>query len=268
MKGILNPNDFKDILEFHSSCSPTFEDFPIQQNGIDLRVCIVREYDTGVARFAFKPNGDESILHGSKNTLIHNPLKLIRGCAYELVFHLKLKEPLPEGVCAMIIGRSSFNRNGILIRSSLYDSGYIGELGATLYSFRRIEVERYFRMAQVVFISADTAKMYDGQYGEKEKQVQIIEHLIGDSNNSPPVVITSTAKESTPPIHVETVTSEKAFEGLEIDETDLEDEIEMDDNEDYADVMNNEIPSDEEDDEDFDEDFVIEEEDLDDEEDD
>lgn len=238
MKGVLDPRKFKDLLGFHKGTHPLYEDFPVQQNGIDLRIIKLEEMSSGVSRFTFKPNGEESVMPGNRQGLTDNPMRVLPGQAYQVTFHLELKEPLPENVCAYIIGRSSFNRSGILIRSAWYDSGYAGELGATMYVHRRAEIDRFFRGAQILFFSADSADLYKGQYGDS------VTHpvAVGPREEGDP-------KESS--VEKGPDSEPTTYKGLaittgDIDEDLLEQEAEDgDDDEDYVDVMTQDIPADE-----------------------
>ncbi len=242
MKGILNPKDFLEYLEYHPATGALYQDIPVQQNGIDLRVVKMEEPDLGVSRFTFKANGEEAVMSGTSSVLTNNPMRLVKGQSYQATFHLRLKKPLPRGVCAYVIGRSTFNRNSILIRSSLYDSGYVGDVGATVYSWRRAELDRFFRMAQIVFMSAETASMYNGQYGDIEKQTD--SESLEKESSSKTEDKTSKIMDSIP-TDLKTVQEGKPFEGLTIEDGSFEElcEDEMDDkDEEFLDVMNEDIP--------------------------
>ena len=81
------------------------------------------------------------------------------------------KEPLDiaEGEIAILLGRSTFNRNGVLIISSIYDSGYKDYAGATLYNIGgETTLKPNTRFAHLVIAKAETLHKYDGDYGEKD----------------------------------------------------------------------------------------------------
>ena len=71
---------------------------------------------------------------------------------------------LPEGVAAMLIIRSTFNRNGLFLTSGLYDSGYKGHLGFALHNRATAPalIAPGTRVGQVIFVSSDSAGMYAG----------------------------------------------------------------------------------------------------------
>jgi len=77
---------------------------------------------------------------------------------------------LPEGIAAMLIIRSTLNRNGMFLTSGLYDSGYKGHLGFALHN--RSEAYALIspgtRVGQVIFVSSDSAGMYAGGWNHNE----------------------------------------------------------------------------------------------------
>lgn len=75
---------------------------------------------------------------------------------------------IPDNVVAMVYGRSTLNRNGIFIRSSLYDSNFNNFVGFTMYPWVETTIECGSRIAQIVFMSADSDGLYGGQYQGKE----------------------------------------------------------------------------------------------------
>ena len=104
----------------------------IQQVGIDLTV---RE--------------DQEIPHGKGiNILLNEEVRL------------------PENIYAMLYGRSSFNRKGVLIRGSVYDAGYEGVIGCTIYNLsgETLLLKKNERVCQMMFFHASAASTYDGQY--------------------------------------------------------------------------------------------------------
>lgn len=75
---------------------------------------------------------------------------------------------LPEGVAAMLIIRSTFNRNGLFLTSGLYDSGYVGHLGFAVHNRGGIAlIEPHTRVGQVIFVSSDSAGLYAGGWNHE-----------------------------------------------------------------------------------------------------
>lgn len=104
----------------------------VQQVGIDLTI-----------------KGSVAIQHGqSLNVLLNEIVKL------------------PKDVFATFTHRSSFNRKGVLITGSIYDPGYEGQVGCTIYNLSGMElgIQDCERIGQMLFFKADPASEYNGQY--------------------------------------------------------------------------------------------------------
>lgn len=66
---------------------------------------------------------------------------------------------------AFIVQRSTLGRNGAMIRSSVYDPGFgTPAMGAILYVFQPIHIERHARVAQIVLHQNYVAEEYSGSY--------------------------------------------------------------------------------------------------------
>lgn len=140
-------------------------DNQIQPNGIDLRVRSVSKVLDGGNTFVLTAS-DEKI-HVPKDVMKEDDLSYIEGrsgSAYIIDFEEYVE--VPRGTVAFIYGRSSLNRNGLLIRSSVFDSGFKGQIGAVMYAFSSFRIQRGARLAQIVFARCDTASLYNGSYGE------------------------------------------------------------------------------------------------------
>lgn len=73
---------------------------------------------------------------------------------------------VPEGVAALLIVRSTFNRGGLFITSGLYDSGYAGNIGAALHNNGNTQafVGKGVRVGQIIFVSSQSIGTYAGGY--------------------------------------------------------------------------------------------------------
>lgn len=72
---------------------------------------------------------------------------------------------VPEGIAAMLIVRSTFNRNGIFITSGLYDSGYKGACGFAIHNRGGVAfISPGTRIGQLIFIESQNAGLYAGGY--------------------------------------------------------------------------------------------------------
>jgi deoxycytidine triphosphate deaminase len=79
---------------------------------------------------------------------------------------------VPEGVAALLIVRSTFNRNGLFITSGLYDQKFVGNIGFALHNRSGIAfIAPGTRIGQVIFVKSENSGiMYTGNYNTKEGQ--------------------------------------------------------------------------------------------------
>jgi deoxycytidine triphosphate deaminase len=78
---------------------------------------------------------------------------------------------LPEGVAAMLIIRSTLNRNGIFLTSGLYDSSFCGNIGFALHNRSSYAyIAPGTRVGQIIFVTSDSAGAYAGGYNTTEGQ--------------------------------------------------------------------------------------------------
>lgn len=77
---------------------------------------------------------------------------------------------LPANVYSVLNIRSSFSRKGVFQSSGIYDPGFHGTCGLTLYNLSEepIEIKANERIAQMLFFDADSASVYDGHYNHNE----------------------------------------------------------------------------------------------------
>lgn len=73
---------------------------------------------------------------------------------------------LPLDIFSTFTHRSSYNRKGVFITGSIYDPGYEGVVGCTIYNLSddMLIIEPNERIGQMVFYKADSASEYQGQY--------------------------------------------------------------------------------------------------------
>jgi len=142
----------------------------IQQNGVDVdcdKVFLIQSEPLIISEDFKSGTGSIEILpekvYGLDESKEWFFLKAGRAYTFDSSFNVNV----PSFLGAKLIGRSTFNRNGILIRSSWYDSGFKGNAGATIYCFRDLIIEKGTRIAQIIFEEADSSSMYNGQYQSK-----------------------------------------------------------------------------------------------------
>lgn len=141
----------------------------IQQNGIDIDCLELTHlsYTTTPAIFkdsSHKPNPvlltpTEITKSGIQGWLLK------KGEAYS--FNSSFEINIPKNMGGQVVGRSTFNRQGLLIRSSWFDSGFKGTLGATIYCFNDCFIETGVRIGQFIMHSGESAGLYAGQYQKK-----------------------------------------------------------------------------------------------------
>lgn len=95
---------------------------------------------------------------------ISEEVEISRGYSKNVLLNAEVH--LPEDIFATFTHRSSFNRKGILITGSIYDPGYEGVVGCTIYNLSdgSIKIDKYTRIGQMVFFKADPASKYNGQW--------------------------------------------------------------------------------------------------------
>ena len=114
---------------------------------------------------------DESLARGNKNKFgIYTPIVPDDGFfhleegTYSIEFSQGL-EALPANNTAFIWQRSTLGRNGVLIRSSVYDPGFTTpNMGAIMYVGRPVLIEVNARVAQIIIHENEPAELYNGQY--------------------------------------------------------------------------------------------------------
>jgi deoxycytidine triphosphate deaminase len=75
---------------------------------------------------------------------------------------------VPEGVAAMLIIRSTFNRNGIFLTSGIYDAGFEGNIGFAVHNRSGIaRIAPGTRIGQLIFVASDSVGQYAGGYNTK-----------------------------------------------------------------------------------------------------
>lgn len=139
------------------------DDTMIQPNTVDLRVDKVYRIGAGPMHI-----DEEEKIHRKSMEIFPDEdgnFLLSPGC-YEMQSNQQVE--IAEGEVALVLGRSTFNRNGVLIISSIYDSGFKDYAGATAYNIGgETTVKPNTRFAHLIIAKAESLHKYDGDYGEK-----------------------------------------------------------------------------------------------------
>lgn len=77
---------------------------------------------------------------------------------------------LPEGVAAMLRIRSTLARNGLILQSGLYDSGFSGHVGCVLHNLHTSDayIGYQSRIGQIMFVKSDSVGLYEGGYNHEQ----------------------------------------------------------------------------------------------------
>ena len=141
----------------------------LQQNGIDLRLDEVQVAD-GASVFTLGKKADiRCKYYKLEPDSDNNRFPLFPDRQYALDF-MELVD-VPENMFAYIFVRSSLNRYSGIFLTGAWDSGFRGRLGGIFRPYIPTFIERGVRVAQIVFFSADTHRMYEGQYKDQKGQV-------------------------------------------------------------------------------------------------
>ena len=147
----------------------------VAQVGVDLSVTEIREIKGGklcqdgskeIEEYEEVPNYLFSKDKGKEGV---KTWMLKKGNIYSLTFEQSIK--LDSKHTGLVFGRSTINRIGGLIRSSIFDPGFDSQVGATLYCFADMEIEYGARLAQFVVFENEEAEKYNGSY-QKDKDIK------------------------------------------------------------------------------------------------
>lgn len=141
------------IVEDDISVSPAVEEAQVQPASLDVRL------------------GEELYDVEQDVHIIDDKLLLRPGTAY--IGHTKDNIHLPDDLAAMLTGRSSVGRKGVIIHKTAgwIDPGFKGQLTLEMYNFsdEPVTFDVGDRIGQLVFFVLDTASSgYDGQYQGQE----------------------------------------------------------------------------------------------------
>lgn len=148
----------------------TFPDLPLdkkeqlQPNGIDLRVKTIHKLPIHKP-FRLLESGKQALDQWQcEGGYKDNKFTFLLDRATPYVAECYERVHLPRNVTGIVFGRSTFNRNGIIIRSALYDSGFNNHVGFVIYPFVPVELHPGVRMCQIIFVQSDSYHLYNGQY--------------------------------------------------------------------------------------------------------
>jgi deoxycytidine triphosphate deaminase len=90
-------------------------------------------------------------------------LQIPAGCTVDCLSNMYLN--IPTQVAALLVVRSTLNRNGIFLTSGLYDSKYTGHIGFSLHNNGpTAHIAPGTRVGQILFVKSDSVGEYSGGY--------------------------------------------------------------------------------------------------------
>ena len=131
----------------------------VQPNGVDLSVDSIFQFDPWDEGVIF---GDGVFIPDRELVSDVNGLYSLEKGTYIVQYNEKVE--IPEDCIGLVLPRSSLMRCGSNIDTAVWDSGYNGIGLGRLDVGNRIQIERGARVAQMIFIEANSHKSYDGKY--------------------------------------------------------------------------------------------------------
>jgi deoxycytidine triphosphate deaminase len=159
--GILSGEEIAKLAKRADESSPVEASEQIQPAGYD--VTISRAYSYPKTVFTL---GENSLLQ-EVLTDRENFLSFDHG-AY--LIELNEITTIPKDAIGILLPRSTLLRNGLDIRSALFDPGYSGQPKVMLVCHRPARIKRFSRVGQLILFRSDGefAKQYGGKYqGER-----------------------------------------------------------------------------------------------------
>jgi deoxycytidine triphosphate deaminase len=132
-------------------------------------------YDVTVANIQSFPEErfNLGIAKGENSALTQLPI--VEGKYFDLekgAYFVDLNEitTIPHDAIGILLPRSTLLRNGLDVRTALFDPGYSGQPKVMLVSYRRARIEKFARIGQLIILKSDAefSQKYSGRYqGEK-----------------------------------------------------------------------------------------------------
>lgn len=76
---------------------------------------------------------------------------------------------VPADMFALVVCRSTFNRQGVRVAGCVFDPSYRGKIHLSIYNLSGnvFKIEKGTRIAQMLFYKADAASQYNGSYQDE-----------------------------------------------------------------------------------------------------
>jgi deoxycytidine triphosphate deaminase len=150
---ILNPRKMVEIGAVTEMKDPKIQ---IQPNGVDLRIGMLMEVMSSPRAVLDFDN--------SRRTYPAYRVIALPTLVAEGTYLVQYAETvtIPPNIMAQVIMRSSLQRMGARLFSSVYDSGYTGKGVGLFVLSQPIYIHEDARVGQIVFFDAESSKEYDG----------------------------------------------------------------------------------------------------------
>lgn len=134
----------------------------VQPNAFDFKIDRVFRFTTDT----FELSADDKKVHRKQEEIRpdENGYYHLNSGVYGILTDVDCK--IAEGEAGILIPRSSLNRNGIFLKSGLYDSGFDNAVGCTLYIQAPcfFKVQKGARIGQFLLFKAECLNLYNGSY--------------------------------------------------------------------------------------------------------
>jgi deoxycytidine triphosphate deaminase len=169
LKHVINETTETTIEGLDSEC--------VQPNAVDLRVRHIEDIDP-YGTFVLL---DKSKEHCKAYEMFTEEMTAPNGETVEVwrlprgYYRVELDHRIEVGEheCGWVVPRSTLIRNGVMIHTALYDSGYKGGMVCGMQvTCGEFVLERNARIGQYICAPAECVIMYNGSYGDKPKKAE------------------------------------------------------------------------------------------------
>lgn len=151
----------------------------LNPNAIDFtldHLYVPRDFDSDGSRFSLYPNGKSFIERDERvpTAVACNSDGTYSGWTIAGKSYVECLSDMyvnvPEGVAALLRIRSTLARNGLVLQSGLYDSGFSGHVGCVLHNLHSNDafIAYQSRIGQIMFVKSDSVGLYEGGYNHEQ----------------------------------------------------------------------------------------------------
>jgi deoxycytidine triphosphate deaminase len=163
--GILSGSEISELIRRVNSDSPVDPAHQSQPAGYDVTVSKAFEYPKESHKLSVEKTENSALAEIFPN---QEGYFVFQTGAY--LIELNEITTIPKDVIGILLPRSTLLRNGLDIRSALFDPGYSGQPKVMLVCHRPASIQRYARVGQLVLFRSggEFSSQYSGRYqGER-----------------------------------------------------------------------------------------------------